>query len=286
MAGDPQQLGPIVVSPLARQYGLDISLLQRLMASPLYSRGARGYDGRCITKLVRSFRSHPALLHLPAHLFYNGDLLPHADPTVVDRLLQFPGLTEEARGKTPLLVHGVVGADMREATSPSYFNPTEAAVVLDYVERLLAEGVAASDIGVIAPYKKQVLKLRERLQDWGLGVMVGSVEEFQGQEKVVIIVTTVRSSEPGLSDASHQLGFLANPRRFNVAITRAQALLVVVCNPHVLSRDPHWGRLVTHALECGCYKGCPYPRQRPHQDVRCSVAWVLFNFLFSLLQEN
>ena len=74
MAGDPWQLGPIVRSTFADQHGLSTSLLQRLMELPIYSRGNVGYDGRCITKLVMNFRSHPALLKLPARLFYSDEL--------------------------------------------------------------------------------------------------------------------------------------------------------------------------------------------------------------------
>ena len=74
MAGDPWQLGPIVRSTFADQHGLSTSLLQRLMELPIYSRGNVGYDGRCITKLVMNFRSHPALLRLPARLFYSDEL--------------------------------------------------------------------------------------------------------------------------------------------------------------------------------------------------------------------
>ena len=45
----------------------------------------------------------------------------------------------------------------------------------------------------------------------------------------------VRSNESLVGvDVRHSVGFLSNPKRFNVAITRAQALLVVIGNPHVL----------------------------------------------------
>jgi helicase MOV-10 len=48
------------------------------------------------------------------------------------------------------------------------------------------------------------------------GIKVGSVEEFQGQERRVIIVSSVRSNlEFVQSDINHTLGFVANPRRFN-----------------------------------------------------------------------
>ena len=239
MAGDPWQLGPVVSSRLASQSGLDISLLERLMNLNLYSKGRAGYEGRCITKLVRNFRSHPALLALPSQLFYSGELISCADPKIVNSCLNFRGLTETARGSIPFLFHGVMASDMREGKSPSFFNPSEAAVVLGHIAALITQGMSPSNIGVIAPYKKQVLKIRDRLalKPWGDEVKVGTTEEFQGQERLAIILTTVRSSPNYLNtDDQFSLGFLANPKRFNVAITRAKALLIVVGNPTVLCK--------------------------------------------------
>ena len=67
------------------------------------------------------------------------------------------------------------------------------------------------------------------------GVTVGTTEEFQGQERKVIILSTVRSSPEYVNiDTQYRLGFLADSKRFNVAITRAQALLIVVGNPRIL----------------------------------------------------
>ena len=92
-------------------------------------------------------------------------------------------------------------------------------------------------------------------------VKVGSVEEFQGQERRVIIISTVRSNSDFVEfDTKHHLGFLVNPKRFNVAITRAQALLIVVGNPAVLAADVHWGQLLNLAL--GEFGGATGGRQR------------------------
>jgi len=89
---------------------------------------------------------------------------------------------------------------------------------------------------------------------------VGSVEEFQGQERLVIIVSTVRSNVDHLEfDFAHNPGFLRNPKRFNVAITRPQALLIVVGNPFVLGADVHWQALLKYAVDNGAYVGCELP---------------------------
>lgn len=148
---------------------------------------------------------------------------------------------------------------------------------VQYVEALLdmrANRPAPVDIGVITPYRKQVQRIRIVLrkisQDIKVGreklqpcsccrlhykcgccalalpcplLQVGSVEEFQGQERKVILISTVRSSHEHLEfDAKHRLGFLANPKRFNVSLTRAKALVVVIGNPGVLVHDPNCER--------------------------------------------
>ena len=70
---------------------------------------------------------------------------------------------------------------------------------------------------------------------------------FPPQERPVIIVSMVRAKEALLHyDERHHLGFLSNPKRFNVAITRAQALLIVVGNPHLLCMDFCWKTLVRY----------------------------------------
>lgn len=87
---------------------------------------------------------------------------------------------------------------------------------------------------------------------------VGTVEEFQGQEFKVVLLSVVRSLENFVdSDVQHNLGFIFCPRRLNVAITRAQALLVVIGNPNILARDPHWRSVLNYCLEKGAYCGCP-----------------------------
>ncbi|KAG8972234.1 hypothetical protein FRB90_010274, partial [Tulasnella sp. 427] len=85
LAGDPKQLGPVIRSPVARRLGLDVSYLDRLMAAEMY----KGVDSRGITyvKLIKNWRSHPAIIEFPNDQFYDGELEPHADPAVVDLCL-------------------------------------------------------------------------------------------------------------------------------------------------------------------------------------------------------
>ena len=229
LAGDPMQLGPIVISTEADRLGLGKSYLQRLL--DFYA----DRDPDYMTKLVRNYRSHAAILHLPSSLFYSGELIASKEElneSIVD-LLDLPNK------EFPVLFVGVQGCEEREGSSPSWFNRTEVAKVVEIVRRIkLPVDFSESNIGVIAPYNQQVMKLRKAFKSLQMNdVTVGSVEKFQGQEREVIIISTVRSTfKDNEFDRACNLGFLTNPKRFNVAITRARSLLVVVGNPHVLAK--------------------------------------------------
>lgn len=86
---------------------------------------------------------------------------------------------------------------------------------------------------------------------------VGTVEEFQGQERNVIIVSTVRSmSDLVANDVKFTLGFVSAPQRLNVAITRARSLLIIIGNPGLLSQDPYWKSVLDFCTKRECYTGC------------------------------
>merc|ERR1712060_982896 len=84
-------------------------------------------------------------------------------------------------------------------------------------------GIAGEDIGVISPYGAQVKEITRNLpQEAQMRVMVSTVDAFQGSEREVIIFSLVRANNRG------DVGFVADWRRLNVALTRAKRLCVVV----------------------------------------------------------
>ena len=217
LAGDPKQLGPIIRSDIAKTFGLEKSLLERLSQLEPYARREESdvhgnhYDKNMITKLVRNYRSHSTILALPSKLFYDGDLIAEADVTRSHRFVDWEHLPK--RG-FPIIFHGVEGEDMREANSPSWFNPDEAQYVKMYVDLLVRDTrknrCKPEDIGIITPYHKQVQKIRMILSAHGYNnCKVGSVEEFQGSERPVIIISTVRSTVDFIQfDKIHQVSRL------------------------------------------------------------------------------
>ncbi|KDQ10484.1 hypothetical protein BOTBODRAFT_58037 [Botryobasidium botryosum FD-172 SS1] len=215
LSGDPKQLGPIVRSAVGRrELGLGVSYLERLMERELYV--GLQWRGISTVKLTKNWRSHPAILKFPNEVFYEGELEARADPVITHSLLRWNGMKSPT---FPIIFHSITGKDTQEASSPSYFNPDEVSLVKHYVESLFSDRrlrLTDDDIGIISPYHAQVGKIRRVLNVTHPNIKVGSVEEFQGQERRVIIVSTVRSSVEKVDfDLTHALGFVANHRRFN-----------------------------------------------------------------------
>ncbi|KXZ52835.1 hypothetical protein GPECTOR_8g218 [Gonium pectorale] len=123
----------------------------------------------------------------------------------------------------------------------------------DPAARMLLHPDRELSIGVISPYRAQVDAIAPRLAsialDRGDGVRVSvavrSVDGFQGQEKDVIVLSMVRANPAGT------VGFTADPRRLNVAATRARHGLVVLLHEATMRRHPLWARFLENARSRG-----------------------------------
>lgn len=106
----------------------------------------------------------------------------------------------------------------------------------------------------------KVLQIRDLLLELDLKLpKISSVEGFQGQERNIIILSTVRSCNNLIDeDIKYTLGFIASPKRLNVAITRARALLIILGNPKLLASDPYWRSILTYCIDHGAYTGCNF----------------------------
>ncbi|KAL3936349.1 MAG: hypothetical protein SGBAC_008312 [Bacillariaceae sp.] len=258
LAGDPEQLGPISNSDVCRKFGLAMPLMERLAEREVYARQADGtYPKDLLIKLIRNYRSHPSILKLPNDMFYS-DLQSCGDSTVTTNIINWEHLPMIG---FPIVFHAVDGENLREGTSPSWFNPTEAQQVVEYASMLTRENdppIQTEEIGIITPYSRQAQKIRLALEIESMPeVKVGSVESFPGQERRVIILSTVRAEQEMVSyDLKHSLGFVAHSERFNVAITRAKALLIVIGCPSVLAIDKeHWLPFMKYCYNNGGWAG-------------------------------
>ncbi len=96
LAGDPKQLGPVLQSPEAKLYGLEVSLLERLSLLPIYQRDEKrfkdhgNYDPMLVTKLIRNYRSHQDIIKIPSRLFYDSELVAQAHKSITEACLTWP----------------------------------------------------------------------------------------------------------------------------------------------------------------------------------------------------
>lgn len=115
------------------------------------------YNARVLTKLLDNYRSHPVIIDTSNKLFYDGELRVCADEMAREAFCRWEELPKK---NFPIIFHGVVGKEVREGHSPSWFNPEEVAHVYKYVEKLMTargtQKLQQTDVGIIAPYRQQV----------------------------------------------------------------------------------------------------------------------------------
>lgn len=198
----------------------------------------------------------------PSHLFYDNSLMPFADQKLVNSMSSWKELKST---EFPIAFYGVNGKDEGIGNGDSWYNDDEIAKVVDVVESLMADsslGVDQSDFGVIAPFREQVRRIRLALREkkWA-GINVGTVEDYQGMERKIIIISCVRSSAKFLArDKESDIGIIHNNQRMNVAITRAQALLIIVGNPYTLATATEtWAPFLAFLSRHGCVFGAELP---------------------------
>lgn len=247
LAGDPQQLAPTVIDLGAARDGLGETFFERL--------AARAPEARKL--LVVQHRMNEAIMAFPSASMYEGRLIaaPAVATCTIDEMA-----TPDAERPGPVLFIDTAGKGWEEsggesgvqlAAKRSIENVQAAEFVAGEITRLLSRGITPASIALISPYSAQVQRLRDLLRTAGDGaedVDVGSVDGFQGQEREVIVVDLVRSN----SDAN--IGFLADTRRMNVALTRAKRLLIVVGDSATLGEHPYYRAFIDAAMESGAYR--------------------------------
>mgnify|MGYP001404727851 FL=1 len=229
LVGDHKQLPPTVISRRAESGGLSKSLFERMMGM--------GIEAHLLTT---QYRMHPAISEFPNGAFYDGLLVDGVDsdqrPTPAGIL--WPDWD------APIAFIPVDGGEVVAPDGESKENAVEASWVSKIVEGLLDTGdVGMEDIGVITPYAAQVRAIRDVLPESIQDVEVKTVDGYQGREKEVIVFSCVRSNSDG------KVGFLSDPRRLNVALTRARRGLIVIGDPATLRFDENWEGWLRHARE-------------------------------------
>lgn len=243
LAGDHCQLPPTIIAQEAAANGLGVSLMERLL-QPAAS------TATLARQLTIQYRMHEQIMAFSSQTFYGGALL--ADPSVAHhRLCELPGVHESDLTTTPVLFIDTAGADYQEAVEPdgeSRLNEGEAQIVQRKIEQLGEAGLSPTQISVISPYAAQVRLLRERLKpQLDQGLEIGSIDGFQGRENEAVIISLVRANGDG------DIGFLADTRRMNVALTRARRHLIIIGDSATIGGHPFYQQLLDYFDQIGAY---------------------------------
>ena len=228
LVGDPAQLPPIVRSPEAKKAGLEQTLFTMLMSS-----------SNCI-ELTIQYRMNSEIMRVANECTYENRLTA-GTPEIANATLQLePGKLAIVNGLndgswlsrclSDKLGDSVVFLDTddritsheTDATGEIH-NPFEVNVITKLVGELTARQFPAEEIGVIAPYQRQVKALRPLARTYN--VEVSTIDQYQGRDKDIILISCVKCNSNVRVESTE---ILNDVRRLNVATTRAKRKLILV----------------------------------------------------------
>jgi len=233
LAGDHLQLPPTIKSDEAARAGLGTTLLEKCVE----------HHPEAVVMLEEQYRMNELIMGYSSETFYDNNL--KAAPAVTSQRL----MPEEE----PLTYIDTAGCGYEEKIEgTSISNPEEAAFTLKQLTALVGRIHAAKptqypSIGVISPYRRQVQLLAELLDSYPElkaypgSLVVNTIDSFQGQERDVIVISMARSNSEGA------IGFLADIRRMNVAMTRARKKLLVIGDGATLAEHPFYAGFNAYA---------------------------------------
>eukprot|EP01132_Coremiostelium_polycephalum_P003626 gene3626-4516_t len=233
LVGDHCQLGPVLLCKKVSEAGLSRSLFERLI-----------HLGHHPVRLTTQYRMHPSLSEFPSNMLYEGQLVNELSYKEHASQISFPW----PQPNHPMFFYNSTGPEEISSSGTSFINRTEASICEKIVTKFLELGAHPSQIGIITPYEGQRAFIVNNMQKTGKvsitelyrEIEVASVDSFQGREKDFILLSCVRSND------GQGIGFLQDPRRLNVALTRARFGLIILGNARVLSKDLLWNNLIHH----------------------------------------
>ncbi len=241
LAGDHFQLPPTVKSAEAARKGLSVTLLEKAVA----------LHPEAVVLLEEQYRMNSKIMEYSSRVFYDGKL------RAADGVGEWLVFEEDE----PLLFIDTAGCGFDEKLDgTSSTNPEEAAFLLKHLSKYVDEvsGRTAPEefpsIAVISPYKQQVELLKSLFEHspdlvaLRRKIAVNTIDSFQGSERDVVYISMTRSNNENV------IGFLADIRRMNVAMTRARKKLVVIGDSATLSVSPFYLNFIKYAESSDSYK--------------------------------
>ncbi|KAL8458916.1 hypothetical protein ACS0TY_036417 [Phlomoides rotata] len=260
MVGDPKQLPATVLSNVASKYLFQCSMFERLQRA-----------GHPVIMLTQQYRMHPEICHFPSWHFYEGKLLNG------DHMSSRAASFHETSCLGPYVFFDIIdGQELRGKNSASLslcneYEADAAVEVLQFFKKRYPSEFLGGRIGVITPYKRQLSLLRSRFSSaFGSAITsemeFNTVDGFQGREVDILLLSTVRASgscskTPRVS--SSNIGFVADVRRMNVALTRAKFSLWIFGNTRTLRTNQSWAALIEDAKQ----RNVIVPGRKPYSSL-------------------
>jgi predicted RecB family nuclease len=205
--------------------------------------GAATMPGELGLFLDKTRRMHPDITAFTSEVFYDG------------RLSGINGLERQIVVGEGFLSGGGVRIVEVPHDGNSNASPEEAIKAAKIIRKLLraewrdvenvVRPLTSGDVMVVTPFNAQIRQLHDAFEEAGLTeIRVGTVDKFQGRQAPVVVYSMAASSA---EDAPRGLEFLFDPRRLNVATSRAKALAIVVASPglfRVFGKTPRQMQLV------------------------------------------
>lgn len=220
LSGDPKQLPPTVTS---NNQELKTTLFELLQ---------KNFPQQQVFLNVQN-RMNEKIMEFPNKEFYNNKLecgeeakgyflKPEEDPYHYKSPILFIDTSSDEHNK-----------ESQHANSTSIYNNLESKIASKIAKRYNQSGIPKSKIGIITPYVDQVNLIKKHTP-----VNVDTVDGFQGNERDVIIISLVRS------ETSENIGFIADSKRLNVTLTRAQKKLIIIGNKKTLKQKKIFRKLI------------------------------------------
>ncbi|MCH7568766.1 MAG: AAA family ATPase [Nanoarchaeota archaeon] len=229
LVGDDKQLQPIEEKEISKE--LNLSIFNRLL--DIYPR--KRYP-RASTLLTIQYRMNKTIAQIPSEIFYEGKL--KTSETVAKRMLNIKDSKHQfLNPKMPSVFIDTSKAEYYEDEVGSGCSNTKEAKYVAYIISLfIKKGIKPKEIGIVTPYVKQKLLIKEFLADTKIkDVDVDTVHKFQGREKDIIIMSFARSKK--YSFPQYKLKFVADEYLVNVSITRARKKRILVGNSKTLCQS-------------------------------------------------
>ena len=241
LAGDPFQLPPTVKSSKAKKGGLGITLLE-IAVNRFES----------VNFLNIQYRMNKKIMQFSNLQFYNQQL--QAAEMVANWELENPF-------NSPIEFIDIAGCGFMEeinAKTESKFNAGEYFILrehfLQFTDQLAEKNLALPSIAIISPYRAQCMHIKEEMEkddkckDFLPHLSINTIDAFQGQERDMIYISLVRANEKS------EIGFLADYRRMNVAMTRAKKQLIVIGDSATIGNDPFYGAFMDYVEKVDGYR--------------------------------